>query len=105
MIPGWARAGLAGWRQAGGRLEGDHLRIYSFLADRAAWELSWRQAGGRLEAGWRQAGGRLEEVLNLGDCVDGMHHRFCAPEMLGEQVQGAKVTVPSAHTTSDKCQY
>ena len=78
----------AGWRQAGGRLEA-----------------GWKQAGGRLEAGWRQAGGRLEEVLNLGDCVDGMHHRFCAPEMLGEQVQGAKVTVPSAHTTSDKCQY
>ncbi len=63
----------AGCRQAGDRLEA-----------------AWRQAGGRLEAGWRQAGGRLEEVLNLGDCVDGMHHRFCAPEMLGEQVQGPK---------------
>ncbi len=83
---GWREVG-AGWGHAGGRLEA-----------------GWRQPGGRLEAGWRQAGGRLEEVLNLGDCVDGMHHRFCAPE-LGEQVQGAKVTVPSAHTTSDKYQY
>ncbi len=47
---------------AGGRLEAGwrhHLRIYSFLANRAAWELS-RQAGGRLEADWRQAGGMLE---------------------------------------------
>ncbi len=58
MIPGWARAGLAGWRQAGGRLEGDHLRIYTFLAKLEAGLGCWRQAGGRL--GWRQAGGRLE---------------------------------------------
>ncbi len=44
-----------GWRQAGGRLEAGwrhHLRIYSFLANRAAWELSCSLAGGRLEATW-----------------------------------------------------
>ncbi len=44
----------AGWRQAGGRLEGVHVRIYTFLAKL---EAGWRQAGGRLEAGWRS---RLE---------------------------------------------
>ena len=40
---GWRQAAggrlEAGWRQAGGRLEGVHVRIYTFLA--------------KLEAGWR----------------------------------------------------
>ncbi len=41
----------AGWRQAGGRLEGVHIRIYTFLA--------------KLEAGWRQAGGRSHKDSHL----------------------------------------
>ncbi len=50
----------AGWRQAGGRLEGVHVRMYTFLAKL---EAGWRQLEGvhvriytflaKLEAGWR----------------------------------------------------
>ncbi len=39
----------AGGRQAGGRLEGVHIRIYTFLAKLEAAEAG----GGRPEAGWR----------------------------------------------------
>ncbi len=52
---------VAAWLEAaGGRLEAGwkhHLRIYSFLANRAAWELSCSLAG------WRHAEGRLEASL------------------------------------------
>ena len=84
---GWRQAGgrlEAGWRQAGGMLEagwrqaGDwmhHLRIYSFLANRAAWasgERSGRRTGAASELSCS-----LGAVVQPGSCQPGSCRAAC----------------------------